>query len=55
MKKIKFSHNWNNKLDGVIFTTIRRSTPRKNDYYIGCQGEVFDVQLNKISAMAKKE
>ena len=49
MPVIKFSHNWNGKLDNNIFTTIRRATPRKTDYYIGHHGDVFDVHLNKLS------
>jgi hypothetical protein len=29
MDTIKFSHNWNNKLDCHAFTTLRRSNPRR--------------------------
>jgi hypothetical protein len=46
MKKIKFSHNWNNKLSAKIFTTIRKATQNKVDYYKGCVGEDFQVLLN---------
>jgi len=44
--KIKFSHNWNNKLDNNIFTTIRRWTPRKFKYYNDHVFDLFDIELN---------
>lgn len=43
MKAIKFSKNWNNKLECDIFTTIRKWTPEKREYYT--IGETFDVIL----------
>lgn len=44
-KQIKFSHNWNNKLDDSIFTTIRSSTPEKLKCYKDLVGYGFDVLL----------
>lgn len=38
---IKFSYNWNNKLDNKAFTTIRLHNPRKY-----APGRAFEVQLN---------
>ena len=43
MNKIKFSHNWNNKLNHEVFTTIRKSTPEKCQYYFDEVGKVFEV------------
>ena len=46
-QQIKFSHNWNNKLTGnKIFTTIRRATHQKSDYYCNLVGKNFDIVLN---------
>lgn len=45
MGYIKFSHNWNNKLDCNIFTTIRDATD-KFDYFRSMQGRVVDILLN---------
>lgn len=42
--KIKFSHNWNNKLGGKFFTTIRK--PELFNFYEPRVGEIFDVVLN---------
>ena len=42
-KKINFSHNWNQKLDCDIFTTIRKYDKSKSGYYQ--PGDVFDVIL----------
>lgn len=44
-KVIKFSHNWNSKLDQQYFTTIRRYSDSKWDYYTGCVDELFEVLL----------
>jgi hypothetical protein len=46
INKIKFSHNWNNKLSNDVFTTIRRYEPAKARYYQGILGMDFDVILN---------
>lgn len=46
-KQVKFSHNWNNKLDNDVFTTIRRYTPEKYRYYMSSVGETFDVVLKE--------
>lgn len=40
MKTLKFSQNWNNKLDCDYFTTIRLYNKEKYDYY-------FDIFKNK--------
>lgn len=45
-KAIIFSHNWNNKLDNDIFTTIRTHSPDKERYYRKNIGLDFDVVLN---------
>jgi len=47
MKNIKFFKNWNQKLCCDIFSTIRRSTLEKAEYYRGAVGEVFEVMLEK--------
>jgi len=44
--KIRFTKNWNNKLDQKYFSTIRKFTKDKYFYYIEHKGEVFDVILN---------
>ena len=48
MNNVKFSHNWNNKLNCNVFTTIRKYTDNKADYY-GCNvdGE-FAIDLNGV-------
>ncbi len=43
---IKFSHNWNNKLENSIFTTIRSQSSDKEEYYKGLIGDEFEVLLN---------
>jgi len=43
---IKFSHNWNNKLNNEVFTTIRTYSQEKWKYYIGLKDKIFDVVLN---------
>ena len=49
MNQIKFSHNWNNKLSNDIFTTIRRFTDEKFDYYKENLNKKFEVVLkNKV-------
>jgi len=50
MLTIKFSKNWNNKLNNDIFTTIRSSWGQmgdKQEYYQNNIDNVFDVILNK--------
>lgn len=39
MKEIKFSYNWNNKLECLSFTTIR---PKSDKYKVG---EVYQINL----------
>lgn len=46
MNQIKYSHNWNNKLNCDVYTSIRKSTPEKKEYYKSNIGNVFDVILN---------
>ncbi len=43
--KIKFSHNWNNKLNRSIFTTIRKFTSEKERYYMSLITETLEVIL----------
>lgn len=47
MNTIPFVHNWNQKLDSSVFTTIRKSTPDKMNYYYDCLGKEFSVLLSK--------
>lgn len=42
---IKFSKNWNNKLNNYCFTTIRLHNKTKYDYYHKNIGKMFDVFL----------
>jgi len=44
--QIKFSKNWNNKLSCKIFSTFRKLTSEKLDYYLANIDSVFDVVLN---------
>lgn len=44
---IKFSHNWNKKLNNDIFTTIRKHTPDKESYYNRILGERFNIMKDK--------
>lgn len=46
MNSIKFSHNWNHKLDNDIFTTIRNWTPEKEGYYRSQLGKTMEVLLH---------
>jgi len=43
--KIKFSKNWNNKLNCEFFTTIRKFNKKKYDFYLKYYDVVFDVIL----------
>lgn len=45
MKQIKFSHNWNGKLELSVFTTIRGWTKEKEAYYKQSIAENFEVLL----------
>ena len=42
---IKFSKNWNNKLDNLCFTSIMHHDKTKYDYYHKHTSQVFDVFL----------
>lgn len=42
---IKFSKNWNNKLNNYCFTAIKLHTKDKYDYYHKNKGKMFDVFL----------
>ena len=44
--KIKFTHNWNNKLSCKFFTTIRKFSKEKKEYYRKYYNATFDVLLN---------
>jgi len=46
MNNIKFSHNWNNKLNQPIFTTIRKSNFKKYQYYYSKINKLFNILLN---------
>lgn len=43
---ISFQHNWNNKLDNIIFTTIRSDKDDKYKYYYSNLNKVFSVMLD---------
>lgn len=43
---VKFTHNWNNKLENKIFTTIRRFVKSRRDYYEKRIGDVMPIILN---------
>jgi len=43
MNTIRFSHNWNNKLNCKIFSTIRKSNAGKRKYYTNLIGEIFEI------------
>lgn len=45
MEKLTFTHNWNNKLDCVAFTTLRLRNDRK--YYIGGEVEVLEKHFSR--------
>ena len=42
-KDFQFSHNWNNKLDNDVFTTLRLS----DRWNVGDQGDIFLKHLRK--------
>ena len=48
MNNIKFSHNWNQKLNQKIFTTIRSFDTKKWNYYKGQENEDFTVLLKGV-------
>lgn len=48
MNKIDFAHNWNNKLENFIFTTIRKYTPEKQQYYFDLVGKDLEVHLQGV-------
>ena len=45
MKAIKFIHNWNNKIDNPVFTTIRSYSESKLKYYCDSVGDDFEILL----------
>ena len=45
MEIIKFSENCNNKLDNKVFSTIRKDSPSKHDFYVGHLNEEFEIHL----------
>ncbi len=51
METIKFSENWNNKLDGDYFTTIRLYNKEKFDYYY----ELFEKKEEVAIMLKDKE
>jgi len=44
--KIRFSKNWNNKLNQKYFTTIRKYSKSRLTYYLNRENKIFDVMLN---------
>jgi len=53
---IKFSKNWNNKLNNYCFTAIKLHTKDRFDYYHKNLGKVFNVFLEgKLYTEAKLE
>ena len=54
MPKIKFSKNWNNKLNCNLFSTIRKFTEEKAIYYKDNLNRIFEVELdNEVLYNAK--
>jgi len=47
-KSIKFSYNWNNKLNCNFFTTIRKVNPLHK------VGEIYDIYVNETSFFKAK-
>jgi len=45
MNTVKFTHNWNGKLNQGVFTTIRNYTSDKYKYYNNSVGAAFNVFL----------
>jgi len=43
--KIRFSENWDKLTHPGSFTTIRRFTPEKCEYYTRCIGVLFSVEV----------
>jgi len=54
VKNIRFSRNWNNKLNSSFFSTIRLAQPVNLRYYLDKEGHVFNVLLkNKVLGTAR--
>ena len=47
MNIIRFSHDWNNKLENPVFTTIRKWDYKKEMYYGSAINAIFKILLNK--------
>jgi hypothetical protein len=47
---VNFSEDWNNKLSCKIFSTIRKLTAEKLDYYLDNFESVFDINLMGVKA-----
>lgn len=45
MECIKFNKNWNNKLDNNVFTTIRKFSHSKYDYFAEHLNDEFGIYL----------
>ena len=45
---VNFSEDWNNKLACKVFSTIRKLTPEKLDYYLDNFESVFDIKLKDV-------
>lgn len=45
MNTLRFSSNWNNKLRNFTFSTIRKHTNEKHQYYASQLDKTFDVKL----------
>ncbi len=46
MNQIKFCHNWNNKLNNDVFTTIRKYSNEKWNFYHKLFDQDFEILLN---------
>jgi hypothetical protein len=54
MNQIKFSHNWNNKLNCNFFTTIRGYTEQKLIYYKNnIRGDFEIILKNKLHCISR--
>jgi len=48
MNKLRFSKDWNHKLQCRVFTTIRKFNLKKYTWYQSKINEVFDVEVSGI-------
>ena len=54
MNVLRFSHNWNNKLRNFTFSTIRKHSNEKHQYYASQLDQTFDVKLGETHIVDAK-